>query len=108
MPIQHKTRVNGGIEIGSWVGKQHLNFAIDFGADVTGKFGANSAVEAVVFLAQTVGTVIAVGEPQGNVVRIMYEGVDLITADELEARIKELGTVDGVDLSAATVAPFVY
>lgn len=102
------TRVNGQIETGAWLGKQHMHFEIDFGADVSAKFGAGSAVEAVIFTAQTVGTIVAIGSAQGTVVRVMYEGEDMISAADLEALVQGLGTVDAVNLSAATVAEFVY
>jgi len=93
------------------IGKDIQLFTVDYINAVNGSAGPNGAQKAVIDLIQTTATIIAVG-PLGNSnteQTFMTEGADSVVVATLQALIRVTGpaangTVDSVDMSAATVA----
>lgn len=105
-------------------GKSITKVGIDLKANVTGKFGPESAFQAVLRAVAQMATPIVIGEVTlgsgAGVFEIFFEG-DFTQSNDfgaaknqsfhayLQAEIAALGTVDGVNLSGAEVAaPSLY
>jgi hypothetical protein len=76
-------------------------FVLDLGADASGQGGIGGALEAV---AQEIGSALLMfdSEGTGGAVSIIVDG-HAVNAADLQARIRDLGTVNSYDLSGATV-----
>jgi hypothetical protein len=101
-------RVNGGIRAGGFGTATLKMFTIDPDNDLTGEVGAaNTALEAIVQTIQTKATTFLIGEIGSSTFRVACEP-SAWTAGDLEDAIQALGTVNGSDLSGATVADFTF
>lgn len=80
-------------------------FKLDLGADVAGDMGVNQAVDAAIKCITQLATVhFYQSEATTGQVSIATYPVGAWEAADLQAAIRDLGTVDGYDLSGATVA----
>lgn len=101
-------RVNGGIRSGGFGTATLKMFTITPDNDLTGEVGdPNTALEAIIQTIQTKATTFIIGDIGSSTFRVACEP-SAWTASALEAAIQALGTVNGNDLSGATVADFVF
>lgn len=101
-------RVNGGIQAGGFGTATLKMFTITPGVDLSGEVGAaNTALEAVVQTVQIKATTFLIGAVGATDIRVACEP-SAWTAGDLEAAIQALGTVNGKDLSGASVTDFVF
>mgnify|MGYP001192454263 CR=1 FL=1 len=96
------TRTNGlGHVHGTLYSTANLDFyAIDCKASLAAKGGIGSTIEAVM---QEVGALMHVSSGTDGFIGVIVDGHST-DADDLQRRIRQLGTIDSIDLSAATVA----
>lgn len=73
-------------------------YVLDLGADASGQGGIGGALEAV---AQETAALMFDSEGTDGLVHIIVDG-HAVSAASLQARIRELGTINGYDLSGAT------
>jgi len=78
-------------------------FAIDMGADASGEMGVDQAVDAV-FKCLTQLATIHFFQLDSDKLSVAAYPVSAWASADLQAAIRALGTVDGYDLSGATVA----
>lgn len=102
------TRVNGGIRPFN-SGASLKMFTVDPNVDLTGEVGLpNTALEAVVQTIQTKATTFIIGTVHAtDGFRVACEPSAWSAAD-LQAAVQALGTVNGKNLSGATVADFTF
>jgi len=102
-------RVNGGVSPGGFGTATLKMFTVDPNVDLTGDVGQpDTALEAIVQIIQTKATTFIIGGVDAaNGFRVACEPSAWAAAD-LQAAIRALGTVDGNDLSGATVADFAF
>lgn len=101
-------RVNGGIRSGGFGTATLKMFTITPDNDLTGEVGdPNTALEAIVQTIQTKATTFIIGDIGSTEFRVACEP-SAWTASALQTAIQALGTVNGNDLSGATVADFVF
>ncbi len=101
-------RVNGGIQAGGFGTATLKMFTVTPDNDLTAEVGkANTALEAIVQTVQTKATTFLIGVVGSSDFRVACEP-SAWTASDLEAAIQALGTVNGKDLSGATVADFTF
>lgn len=102
-------RVNGGVSPGGFGTATLKMFTVDPNVDLTGDVGLpNTALEAVIQAVQTKATTFIIGAVDAsNGFRVACEP-SAWTAADLQAAIRALGTVNGDDLSGATVADFTF
>jgi hypothetical protein len=102
-------RVNGGVSPGGFGTATLKMFTVDPNVNLTGDVGQpNTALEAIVQIIQTKATTFIIGGVDAaNGFRVACEPSAWAAAD-LQAAIRALGTVDGNDLSGATVADFAF
>ena len=85
----------------------HLEFfGIDLGADPSGQLGTSGAIEAVIKTIQQLATVACYqvqASGAANNMSVAVYPVGAYTAAALQTQIRALGTVNGYDLSGATV-----
>jgi hypothetical protein len=95
------TRVNGlGHAHATIYSTANLAFAVvACGASVAGKGGIGSTIETI---AQQLQPIAVDSEGTAGLINICYEASQT-NAVAMQVRLRELGTVDSVDLSAATV-----
>lgn len=87
------------------IGKEAQFFTIDYINAINGSAGPDGAQQAVLETIMGTATILAAG-PLGNSnteQTFMTEGGAAVVVGTLQAAIRALGTVDGVDLSSATV-----
>lgn len=102
------TRVNGGVRPGVFGAPTLKYFTVTPGADLSAEVGLpNTALEAVVQAVQTRATTFIIGDVGATSFRVACEP-SAWEAAALEAAIVALGTVNGKDLSDATVEEFVF
>lgn len=96
------TKVNGiGHAHGTLYSTAQLKaFVIDAGASLASQGGIGGAIEA---LAQEVAPLMMQSAGTGGVVSVVVDG-HAVDAAGLQARIRNMGTVNGYDFSGATVA----
>ena len=108
------TRVNGGIEVGNWVGRPQEFVSVDAGVDLTASYGAvDSNAEVVMRVVEEYGSINMVGTPSGNVITFMMDATTLganatalgtaVTAANI-AGLGQTATVTLLNLSGATLA----
>ena len=87
------------------IGKDAQFFTIDYINAINGSAGPNGAQQAVLDTIQTTATIIAAGTLGNSNTEqtFMTEGGAAVVVGTLQAAIRALGTVDGVNLSSATV-----
>ena len=95
------TRVNGlGHAHATIYSTANIGFAVvACGASVAGKGGIGSTIEAI---AQQLQPIAMDSEGTAGLINIAYDGSQTNAAG-MQVRLRELGTVDSIDLSAATV-----
>lgn len=94
----------GGI-VSTGIGKHPSMYKLDTGTvDLRGQTGVGGAVETALRLIATQATVIAyqVENDNSGEVRVLVEATGWATAD-LQAAVRDLGTVNGADLSSTSV-----
>jgi len=103
------TRVNGGVKSGGFGTATLKMFTVDPNVDLTGDVGLpGTALEAIVQTVQTKATTFLIGAVDAsNGFRVACEPSAWAAAD-LQAAIRALGTVNGDDLTGATVADFTF
>jgi len=87
------------------IGKEAQFFTIDYINAINGSAGPDGAQQAVLETIMGTATILAAG-PLGNSnteQTFMTEGGAAVVVGTLQAAIRALGTVDGVNLSSATV-----
>jgi len=87
------------------IGKDAQFFTIDYISAINGSAGPDGAQQAVLETIMDTATILAAG-PLGNSnteQTFMTEGATAVVVGTLQAAIRELGTVDSIDLSGATV-----
>jgi len=102
------TRVNGGPRSGVFGAPTLAYFTVTPDNDLTGDVGQpDSALEAIVETIQAKATTFIIGAIGASSFRVACEPSAWSAAD-LETAIQALGTVDGKDLTGATVAAFTF
>ena len=102
------TRVNGGPRPGVFGAPTLAYFTVTPGEDLVSDIGnPDTALEAIVETIQTKSTTFIIGDVGATSFRVATEPSAWSAAD-LEAAIQALGTVNGDDLSGATVAAFTF
>ena len=102
------TRVNGGPRPGVFGAPTLAYFTVTPGADLVSDIGKpDTALEAIVETIQTKSTTFIIGAVGTTSFRVATEPSAWSAAD-LEAAVQALGTVNGDDLSGATVADFAF
>ena len=87
------------------IGKDAQFFTIDYINAINGSAGPDGAQQAVLETIMDTATILAAG-PLGNSnteQTFMTEGATAVVVGTLQAAIRALGTVDGVNLASATV-----
>lgn len=101
-------RVNGGVSAGGFGTATLKMFTVSPDNDLTGEVGdPNTALEAIVQTVQTKATTFLIGAIGASSFRVACEP-SAWTAADLQTAIQALGTVNGNDLSGATVADFTF
>jgi hypothetical protein len=108
------TRVNGGIQTGSFGFTTLAMFTIvvqdaaNANVDLSGDVGApNTALEAIVNLIGTKATTVMIGAVAAGGFRVAVEP-NAWTASDLQAAIRALGTVNGDNLTGSDVTAFTF
>lgn len=102
------TRVNGGPRPGVFGAPTLAYFTVTPGADLVSDIGKpDTALEAIVETIQTKSTTFIIGAVTADGFRVATEPSAWSAAD-LEAAIQALGTVNGDNLSGATVDAFTF
>lgn len=86
------------------------HYTVDAGASLTNEIAPGEAVEAIVAVIATRGTVVALGSQLNGEFRVAVENSDWAAAD-LQTAIRALGATVGdndYDATGATVASFTY
>jgi hypothetical protein len=86
------------------------HYTIDAGASLANETNPGEAVEAIVAVISTKGTVVALGTELNGAFRVAVENSDWVAAD-LQTAIRALGATVGAndyDATGATVADFTY
>lgn len=110
------TKVNPAVAETNWevIGKDIGFFTVDYVSDVSEKLGPDSVVDTVYRTIQQLTTIVAAGPLfDGDTQQTFAAEPLLLSGDadpaqndqitQIEDAIQALGTVDGVDLSSATV-----
>lgn len=101
-------RVNGGVAAGQVLVGSLAHFTITTAGDASAKLGVDGAVQKVLEMIATKSTVVMLGDVDATDFRVAVENDTAWTAADMQVALRALGTVDGVDFSADTVADFTY
>jgi len=101
-------RVNGGVSAGVFGAPTLAYFTVSPDNDLTGEVGdPNTALEAIVQTIQTKATTFIIGAIGATSFRVACEPSAWSAAD-LQAAIRDLGTVNSDDLTGSDVTDFTF
>ena len=101
-------RVNGGVATGQVLVGTLSHFTLTIAGNVTTKMGVDSTVQKILETVAQKSTVVMLGAVGAAGFRFAVESDTAWTAATLQVAIRAMGTVDGINLAADTVADFAY